>query len=386
MVFVPYYYNFKNTVGSTGGKMKIFRNIIIAVIILILAACGSKKPKAGDATSTDDGAASAQQEEAKSQIVRWLGEDAAKQVAEAGKKTAKKLADKILESEKVTEAIGYLISEVFKQKEVKKKIDKIADKATSGVKNKITLLGKAIASGGVSDYKKKVKQRGTDVAKEILEHRIQNELLKDERMKDVIKKLIPMLKIQGQLATATIQGNMSPKVSQKLFSITLNLAVEGSSEETSEKVSEWISNCEGHAEDEMVNLLKKVGKLSSLKKALRELAVDVLKHPRMVDELANMTLRILEDDEAWDAAIDAYKTVALDKEEEEISEKMTALFELPVIDDEIFNTLNVLAEAEGANDIIETHLAIVAEDEKMAQLVENFLVSLLDTCGEMKLR
>ncbi|MBN2716143.1 MAG: hypothetical protein JXX14_09840 [Deltaproteobacteria bacterium] len=379
--------------------MKIFQHsifvkiVLVASIMLSQAACGSKKPKtesakpAGDTEDTDSTQVLGdQQAEAQSKIVKWLGSDAAEKVSEAGKKTAKKLADKMLESEQVTEAIGYLIAEVFKQEDVKKKIDKIADKATSGVKNKLTLLGKAIASGGVSDYKKKVKQRGTEVAREILAERVQNELLKDERMKDVIKKLIPMLKIQGQLATATIQGNMSPRVSQKLFTITLNLAVDGNSDKTAQKVEEWIANCEGHAEEEMVQLLKKVGKLKSLQKAMRGLAVDVLKHPRMVDELSQMTLRILEDDDAWDAAVDAYKSVALDSSEDEIREKMTALFELSVINDEIFNTLNVLAEAEGASAIIEEHLSSAAEDEKMATLVEEFLVSLLDTCGELSVR
>ena len=366
--------------------MKILQSIVVATTVVALTACGSKKPKTESAEQTPDTDANAQQAEAESQIVHWLGEDAAQTVTEAGKKTAKKLADKMLESEEVTDAIGYLISEVFKQKDVKKKIDKIADNATSGVKNKLTLLGKAIASGGVSDYKKKVKQRGTEIAKEILEARIQNELLKDDRMKDVIKKLIPMLKIQGQLATATIQGNMSPKVSQKLFTITLNLAVDGNSDKTAQKVEEWIANCEGHAEDEMVNLLKQVGKLKSLQKALRELAVDVLRHDRMVSELSAMTLRILDNEAAWNAAIDAYKAVAMDEDESEIRDKMTVLFNLPVIDDEIFKTLNVLAEAEGANALMEEHLAIATEDEKMAALVEDFLVALLDTCGELKVR
>jgi hypothetical protein len=370
--------------------MKVIRFAIITslgAMILTLSACGSKKPKTEEtAGDTSDTALSAEQAQAESTIVRWLGEEAAHKVTEAGKKMAKNLADKTLESEKVTEAISFLISEVFKEKEVKKKIDKIADKATSGVKNKLTLLGKAIASGGVSDYKKKVTAKGTAVAKEILEERIQNELLKDDRMKDVMKKLMPMLKIQGQLATATIQGNMSPKVSQKLFAITLNLAVDGKSDETAEKVEAWIQNCEGHAEDEMVALLKNVGKLKSLQKAMRALAIDVLKHPRMVEELSSMTLQILEDEDAWDAAIDAYKAVAMDKNDEEIREKMEVLFALPVIDDEIFNTLNTLAEAEGANAIIESHLSAVSEDEKMAELAEEFLVSLLDTCGELKVR
>jgi hypothetical protein len=373
-----------------GGKMKVIRFAIITslgAMILTLSACGSKKPKTEEtAGDTSDTELSAEQAQAESTIVRWLGEEAAHKVTEAGKKMAKNLADKTLESEKVTEAISFLISEVFKEKEVKKKIDKIADKATSGVKNKLTLLGKAIASGGVSDYKKKVTAKGTAVAKEILEERIQNELLKDDRMKDVIKKLMPMLKIQGQLATATIQGNMSPKVSQKLFAITLNLAVDGKSDETAEKVEAWIQNCEGQAEDEMVTLLKNVGKLKSLQKAMRALAIDVLKHPRMVKELSSMTLQILEDDDAWDAAIDAYKAVAMDKNDDKIREKMEVLFALPVIDDEIFNTLNALAEAEGANTIIESHLSAVSEDEKMAELAEEFLVSLLDTCGELKVR
>ncbi|MBN2525044.1 MAG: hypothetical protein JXR76_01540 [Deltaproteobacteria bacterium] len=358
----------------------------MTISALLCASCGSKKPKTGTPEDTQDTETSSEQTQAESQIVRWLGEEAAREVTDAGKEMAMTLAEKTVESEKVQEAIGDLISNVFKQKDVKKKIDKISDEATSGVKNKLTLLGKAIASGGVSDYKKKVKTRGTAVAKEILEERIKNELIKDERMKIVIKKLMPMLKIQGQLATATIQGNMSPKVSQKLFAITLNLAVKGSSEETADKVEEWIKNCEGSAEKEMVRLLKQMGKLKSLQKSMRSLAVDVLTHPRMTDELAQMTLRILDDDDAYDAAIDAYKAVAMDKDEDLIHERMEVLFQLPVIDDEIFNTLNVLAEAEGANAIMEENLSKVSQDEKMAEILEEFLVSLLETCGELNIR
>ncbi|MBN2340332.1 MAG: hypothetical protein JXX29_00120 [Deltaproteobacteria bacterium] len=366
--------------------MKLLQ-LISLLMLLGLAACGSKKPstKTGEDNDTDS-ETTIQQAEAKGKIEHWLGEAAAKKISKAAKKMAEDVAEKTVASEEVTEAISYLISEMFKQKDVKKKIDKIADKATSGVKNKLTLLGKAIISGGASDYKKKVTAKGTEVAKEILEERLQNEILKDERMNEVIRKLLPLITIQGKLAAATLQSNLSPKVSQKIFTLALTLSVEGKSDETAQKVEEWISQCEGYAEDEMADLLKKIGKMKSLQKAMQSLAVEVLKHPTMIKELAAMTLRILENDEAYDAAVAAYEYVALDKGEDKIKSKMQTLFELPVIDDELFRTLNLLAEAEGANAIIEKHLAIVSEDKEMAELIDDFLVSLLVTCGDLSVK
>lgn len=358
-----------------------------AIILLFICACGSKKPssKTGD-DDTSNTEATAQHAEAKSKIERWLGAEAAAKISKSAKEMAQDIATRTVASPEVTDALGYLVAQVFKQKDVKKKIDKIADKATSGIGNKLTLLGKAIMSGGASGYKKKVSTKGTQIAKGILEKRIKNEILKDPRMNTVTKKLLPLIAIQGKLAAATLQGNLSPKVSQKIFSIALTLSVEGKSDETSKKVEQWMAECEGHAEDEMAQLLRKIGKLKSLKKAMESLAVEVLKHPTMIEELASMTLRILEDDDAYGAAVKAYEYVALDKGEKKIKQRMTKLFELPVIDDELFKTLNVLAAKQGANEIMEKHFTTVSADEKMATLIDDFLISLLVTCGDIDIR
>lgn len=357
---------------------------ILLILLFLVTACGSKKPSAKSGSEEDTTeATSTQHSEAEGKIEKWLGDEAAKKLSKAAKKMAGDVAQKTVASPEVEEATGYLISEVFKQKDVKKRIDKIADEATSGIGNKLRLLGKAIISGGASDYKKKVQKKGTAIAKEILEDRIKNELLKDERMNEVAKKLLPLIAIQGKLAAATLQGNLSPKVSQKIFSIALTLSVEGKSDETAERVEKWIAECEGYAEDEMADLLKKIGKIKTLQKAIQSLVVEALKHPTMVKELSEMTLRILDDDAAYEAAVQAYEYVALDKNEKKMKSKMRTLFELPVIDDELFKTLNLLAEKKGSTALMEKHFSQIGKDKKMAELVDNFLVSLMVTCGDL---
>jgi hypothetical protein len=351
-----------------------------------MSSCGSRKKEstAGtDEKNQTQKAENKQHEQAKSRIEQWLGKEASKRVASSAIVLANDIAMTAAQSANVQKAIGKLINNLFKEKKVKKRTDKIADKATAGLRNKFRLLGKAIAAGGISEYKKKIKEKTTKVTKRALEEHIRQKILKDPRLSKVIKSFLPVLSIQGKLAAATLQSNLSPKVAQKVFGISLTLSVKGDSKETSAKVEKWISSCNGHMESQMDKLFKEISNVPSVKKAVENLAVEILNHPTTKRELAQMMINILEDKNAYNAAVKVYEEVAFDKGEQDIHKSIINLFNLPVVDTQLFLSLNNLAKAKGAGNLMSKHISQISEDKKMAELIDNFLINLLVTCGDI---
>jgi hypothetical protein len=192
-----------------------------------------------------------------------------------------------------------------------------------------------------------------------------------------------VLSMQARLSAATLQSNLSPKLSQKIFGISLKLSVPGKSEETSAKVEQWISSCDGNVEAQLEKLFVDVSKLKSTSKAVAALAAEVIGHPTTRRELAEMIVRILDDKDAYNQAVKVYEQAAFDKGEKQIRDALTALIAMPVVDKELFATLEKLAAAPGAGAIIEKHMNTVSEDPEMAALVDTFLINLLVVCGDI---
>jgi hypothetical protein len=196
---------------------------------------------------------------------------------------------------------------------------------------------------------------------------------------------MPVVSMQARLSAATLQSNLSPQLSQKIFGISLKLTVPGQADQTSAKVEKWIKSCDGHVENQLEKLFADIAELKSTHQAVTGLAVEVMKHPTAKKELAAMMTRILDDKDAYEQAVNVYEQAAFDKGEKAIREAMGPLISLPVVDQELFNTLEVLAAAPGAGVIIEKHMKIISEDTALAKLIDTFLTNLLATCGDLQI-
>lgn len=363
---------------------------ILVVAIALAMACGDKKPKPKNGTDAKSDGTAANQTEAekketektKGAIATWLGDEASKKVSELMSSLSKELALKIAGDEKVLAEIGKLSGAILKDKGVKKQTDKIADKATSGFLNKVKLGWKALQAGGVDEYKKKVKESTTRIATEVINEHIETTVLKDPRMAELIKKFTPLLQLQVQISAISLQENLSPESSKKLLGIALTVSVPGKADQTAKKMAAWTKNCDGKVEAEIEKLFKEVVKLKSLDATLQGLAVEIIAHKRTTEEMAVMMTNIMKDPEANKVMTKAYENAAFDNGDKAIRASIQKLVELPVVDDELFAALTRLTEAQGASGIMEKHFADVGQDPEMAKLVDNFILGLLNTCGD----
>ena len=370
--------------------MKVQSTRFLLVLMMTLAvSCGNKKPDAkggGDAKPDGEAAQKAEGEketgEAKSQITNWLGKEAAEKISQLGGDLSKELGLKISNDEKVKAEIGKLTSKILKDKSVKKKTDKIADKATSGFLNKVKLGWKAIQAGGVDEYKKKVKEKTTRIAMEVISEHLDNEVMKDPRMAELIKGFVPILQLQAKITAISLTDNLSPVASKKILGIALTLSVTGKSNETGKKVEAWIQECDGHVEVQIEKLFRGIADLKSVETALQGVVVRVVAHDRTKTEFVTMMSNIMKDKNANKAMIKAYENTAFDKSEKAIRASIEKIVKLPVVDNELFAALERLTTAPGANGIMEKEMAGIGEDPEMAKLVDDFVVGLLDTCGD----
>lgn len=368
-----------------------FATILLWIAVSLLMACGDKKPRPKDGTDAKADAADpadvsgeekAAAEKTKGALASWLGDEASAKVSGLASGLAKDLAAKISNDKKVLGEIGKLSGAILKEPSVKKQTDKIADKATSGFLNKVKLGWKALQAGGVDEYKKKVKENTTRIATEVINEHIETVVLKDPRMAELIKKFTPLLQIQAKVSAISLQQNLSPQASQKLFGIALKMSVAGKSDQTARKMEEWTKGCDGKVEAEIEKLFAQVVELDSLSKSLQGLAVEVIGHERTAAELAVMMTNIMKDKVANKAMTKAYENAAFDNGDKAIRGSIEKIVKLPVVDDELFSALDRLATAQGASGIMEKHLAAVGEDPEMAKLVDGFILGLLDTCGD----
>jgi len=361
---------------------------VIAAAAALALACGDKKPKPKDGSDAKPAAGEAapateaEKAEVRGTLATWLGDEASKRVSTLMTGLATELALKISSDEKVMAELSKLSTTILRDKEVRKLTDKIADKATSGFINKMKLAWKALQKGGVDEYKAEVKEKTTRIATEVINAHIKDAVLKDPRMAELIKKFTPLLQLQAKIAAISVQENLSPESSKKLLGLTLKLTVAGKADATSKKVEAWTQRCDGHVEAEIEKLFKQVVRLKSLDAALQKLAVEVIGHQRTAAELSAMMAVIMKDKDAQAAMTKAYENAAFDKGDKAIRESIEKIVALPVVDTELFAALGRLAEAEGAGGIMERQLAPVGADPEMAKLVDAFLISVLQTCGD----
>jgi hypothetical protein len=354
-------------------------------------ACGTDKPKpkdgkkpaadAGEAKPTKD-EDKPQVKSAKDRIAEWLGDAVTEKMSSLGSELGKEIGLKLATDEKVKEQISKLTKKILADKKVKKELDKIADKATEGFTKKLTLGWKALQAGGVSAYKKKVKENTTRIATEVIENWVREHLFKHERMAQTMQKFMPVLKLQGKVAAVSVEENLSPEAAKKILGIALRLAAAGDSAESAKKVETWIGGCEEHVQTEIEKFFAGVAGLKSLEKALQDLAVEVLSHKRTSDELSTMVYNLTKDKETRKAMTRAYEDAAFEKGDKRVRESLEKMMATPRVDEEVFAAMDRLAEAEGAGPIIEKQLTEVAEDPELGKLADGFILSLLETCGD----
>ncbi|MBW2278537.1 MAG: hypothetical protein JRF63_13670, partial [Deltaproteobacteria bacterium] len=211
---------------------------------------------------------------------------------------------------------------------------------------------------------------------------VREHLFKHERMAQTMQKFMPVLKLQGKVAAVSVEENLSPEAAKKILGIALRLVAAGDSAASAEKVEAWIGECEGHVQDEIEKFFSGVAGLKSLEKALQDLTVEVLSHKRTNDELTAMVYSLTKDKETRKAMTKAYEDAAFEKGEKKVRASLEKMMATPRVDEEVFAAMDRLAEAEGAGPIIEKHLAKVGEDPEMAELADQFILSLLETCGD----
>ena len=359
---------------------------------LFICACGSKQPEktakteVESDTSAMDTAADAEKnaavEDAKKQIQSWISEDVAKKFAATGLAHGKVIGDKLAHNDTVIEKIKLLTKNVLEADTVKPRLDEIESKATAGFGKKLTLGWKALKAGGIDAFKGKVGDDAKRVGMNVMAEHIKNDVLKDERAGKLFKAASPVLKIQGKIAAIALQENLSPKVAQQILSIALRIAAASSNSEIASRVERWIATCQSDANDQIDKALAQVSQLASLEKALADLAVEVVEHPRTTQELVQMIGTLLDDPAISEGLVKVYEAAAFEKGDDAIAEAMRSVIALPSFDEAIFATLTRLAEAPGAGDIIGKNLKAVGEDPALAAIVEDFILSILDTCGD----
>lgn len=371
--------------------MRVLVVLFWVPVALWLGACGSTPPKETtepertdtETLDTDEAEKKQAVENGTKQIRRWLSEDLSAKLKTSGKIHGKTLAKKIMENGEVMAKAKTLSSSVLKDELVKPKLDKVEDKATAGFGKKLTLGWKALKAGGIGEFKKKVSADATRVGIDVLNIHVKQGLMKDERADTLFKNVSLLLKVQGRLAAIALQENLSPKVTQKILSIALRLSAAGSNAKMAERVHAWISTCEADANEKIDRLLGDVVQLQSATTALSGLAFEVLEHPRTKNELATMVNTLLDDDTVNDGLTKVYEAAAFEKGDAAIQTAMESVLQLDMVDTAIFDTLTRLAAAEGAGDIIGKHLQVIGEDPKLAVIIEEFILSILDTCGTL---
>jgi len=179
-----------------------------------------------------------------------------------------------------------------------------------------------------------------------------------------------------------LQENLSPRVTKKILSIALRIAAEGDKAEVADRVEKWIKQCDDHAGEEVEKLLRAIAGLESIKVAVRDLAVEVIEHERTQKELSLLAKNLIGDADVNRGLVKVYNAAAFEKGDNEIRRHIVDTLKHPAVDREIFATMERLATAEGAGPMIGKHALKVSEDPELAELVEDFVVNVLETCGD----
>jgi hypothetical protein len=369
-----------------------FSLILVSVLALAAVAgsgCGGKKKdaKAGgaDAGQPVDEAHEQAATKARSKIAQWLGEVAGARVAAMSKEFGKQLGSKLSNDPDVLGKFQQLASAVLADKKVKQELKELEDKATEGFAKKLQLGWKALTSGGIDAYKQKVTDNTKRVASEVIAAYVKNEVLKDERFTASLKKLVPVLKLKAMLAAVSLQENMSPAVSKKVFVVALKLAASGDSVETNKRVEEWTAKCDGKVEAEIETLFTRIAALDSLSKGVAGLVVEIIGHETTKRELAQMVINLTRDKGARPVMIEAYENAAFEKGDPAVKASIERLVALDAMDRELFAALERIGDAPGAPAMIERHMTRVGEDPALATEIEGFVIRLVSSCGDLPL-
>ncbi len=372
--------------------MRTTQSVLIGLLCIAMLSCGGKH-KGSEKTSPKDTDTAGQAEnkgapddkkvsDTKKRIRAWLNVAVIAKIADLGKQTGKDIGNKLASSPEVLKAAKELTSAILKDGNIKPKLDAIEDKATSGFTKKISLGWKALKAGGIAEFKSKVGSDAQRVGTEVLGVHIQNVILKDPRFSEMMKDFKPILKIQGQMAAVALQENLSPKVSSMILNISLRIAASSGSDAMAEHIDSWLSACEDDATERTEALMQDIKNLKSIQDALKGLAVEVLKHERTKKELIQMFKKLLDNGEVNAGLTAVYEAAAFEKGDDEIRKAMEKVLAVPIVDQEIFAVLEKLSTAPGAADIIGKHLKTISDDPKLATLIEDFIISILETCGD----
>ncbi len=367
-----------------------FSLILVSALALVFAAgCGGKKKGAKeggvDAGQPLDEAHEQAATKAKGKISQWLGDVAGARVSAMGKEFGKQLGLKISNDPEVLGKFQQLASAVLADKKVKQELKEIEDKATEGFSKKLTLGWKALTSGGIDAYKQKVTDNTKRVASEVIAAYVKEKVLKDERFAASLRKLVPVLKLKAMLAALSLQENMSPAVSKKVFVVALKLAASGDSAVTNQRVEEWTAKCDGHVEAEIESLFTRIAALDSLSKGIAGLVVEILGHETTKRELAQMVINLTKDKSARPVMVEAYENAAFEKGNAAVKASIEKLVALEAMDRELFAALDRIGNSPGGPAMIERHMTKVGEDPALAAEIEGFVIRLVSACGDLPL-
>ncbi len=367
--------------------MKVSIQLGCAVLFALCSiGCGAKQPEGTgpkpDEAQPDAGAADPSVVSAENRIRNWLGTELSAKVGALAKELGSNLGSALTNDGNVKQQSKKLTDAILKDAEVKKRLDQIRDRATKGFTNKLTLGWKVIKAGGVDAFKRKVKEDTQKVAVPVLVDYIQNNVLKDKRTGALLKDFGPALKVQAKIAALGVEENLSARVTKKILGVALRISAAGDQADMALRVEKWIQNCQGTANTEVEKFMLGVGRLDSLTLAIRGLAADVLGHETTKRELTVMMKNLLADQAVDGALVKVYNAATFEKGETKVRTALQAVLSLPATDRELFAALQRLASAPGANAMINKHASLVSQDPQLAQLIEEFVLNLLESCGD----
>ncbi len=362
---------------------------LIGILLTIVVSCGGKQPKEGDSVSTNE--TSQQQnnandknvEEAKERIKTWLSSDIGAKVKSLGTQMGKELGHKLAADPEVNRSAKELTSSVLKDNAIKPRLDKIESDATSGFSKKISLGWKALKAGGIDEFKQKVGADAQRVGVEVLTAHLKNDVLKDPRMAEFLKDFSPMMKAQSQMAALALQEGLSPRVTAAIINLAMNISASSGNDAVAVKVDNWLSGCEKDLSLKIERLMTDISNLNSLNTALQSFAVEVLQHERTKKEIIQLFTPLLNDSEVSNGLTAVYEAAAFEKGDDAIRDAISKVVALPIVDRELFAAMDRLSSAPGAQKIISKNLEKIGRDPKLAALIEEFILGVLETCGNM---
>ncbi len=366
----------------------VMRSFLFFTVLFVAGSCGGKKHDGKTAQDEKKQAGQVSEEKvaiARAEISDFLGAQLTEHIKYLSEEISRDLGRRLSDNGRVSAEASRMTKAVMEAPEVKFKLDKIADDATGGVGKKLSLGFKALTSGGVSSYKKKVKERTQKIAIAALAAHLKDNILKDERSADLFKAFGPSLKLSATVSAMSLQENLSPRVTQKILDISLRIAAQTDKHEIASKVEDWISDCQRDSEREVERLLRGIARLDSFERSVEGLAVEILGHERTRAELTAATLTLIGNREVNSMLVKLYEDAAFEKSGSVLESDIKTILAHPDVDRELYATMERLLGAPGAPGILSKHAAVVTEDPRLAEMLEDFVLNVLEVCGDPNL-